>query len=54
VADAFDAMTSDRPYRKALSAEEALSELERNAGTQFDPAVAEAFVRLWREHKIDA
>ncbi len=54
VADAFDAMTSDRPYRKALSAEEALSELERNAGTQFDPAVAEAFVRLWREHKLDA
>ena len=54
VADAFDAMTSERPYRKALSAEEALSELERNAGTQFDPAVAEAFVRLWREHKLDA
>jgi HD-GYP domain-containing protein (c-di-GMP phosphodiesterase class II) len=48
VIDAFDAMVSDRPYRAALSVEEALAELERCAGTQFDPALAEAFVRSWR------
>jgi HD-GYP domain-containing protein (c-di-GMP phosphodiesterase class II) len=42
--DAFSAMTTDRPYRKALSFEEALAELERCAGTQFDPAVVDALV----------
>jgi HD-GYP domain-containing protein (c-di-GMP phosphodiesterase class II) len=47
VVDAFDAMVSDRPYRRALSVAEALGELERGAGTQFDPVLAEAFVR-WR------
>ena len=46
VADAFDAMTSDRPYRKAMSAEEALRILRANAGTQFDPAVVDAFGRV--------
>ena len=44
VADAYDAMTSDRPYRKALPHEIALAELERGAGKQFDPAVVEAFI----------
>ncbi|MFN8222414.1 MAG: diguanylate cyclase [Gaiellales bacterium] len=42
VADAFDAMTSDRPYRDAISEREAIDELRRCAGTQFDPAVVEA------------
>jgi putative nucleotidyltransferase with HDIG domain len=42
VADAFDAMTSDRPYRAALSTEDALAEVRRNAGTQFCPAVVAA------------
>jgi two-component system, cell cycle response regulator len=46
VCDAFDAMTSDRPYRAARPEEEALAELRRCSGTQFDPAVVEAFVRL--------
>jgi putative nucleotidyltransferase with HDIG domain len=48
-ADAFDAMTSDRPYRKALSFDVALTEIERGAGTQFDPVTAEAFLRIPRE-----
>ena len=44
IADAFDAMTSDRPYRKAMSVEEALLELRANAGKQFDPALVEMFI----------
>src|SRR5204863_9199967 len=46
VSDAFDAMTSDRPYRRALSLERALSEIERGAGTQFDARVVECLVTL--------
>ncbi|MFQ5516533.1 MAG: HD-GYP domain-containing protein [Acidimicrobiia bacterium] len=45
VADAFDAMTSTRSYRVALTQDYAFAELRRNAGTQFDPAVVEALVR---------
>jgi HD-GYP domain-containing protein (c-di-GMP phosphodiesterase class II) len=44
VADAFDAMTSVRPYRRTLSATEAAAEISRCAGTQFDPDVAQAFL----------
>jgi diguanylate cyclase (GGDEF)-like protein len=43
VVDAFDAMTNDRPYRKAMPAADALAELRANAGTQFDPAVVDVF-----------
>ncbi len=43
VCDAFSAMTSDRPYRAAVSPEQALAELRRCAGTQVDPVVVEAF-----------
>jgi len=46
VADAYDAMTSDRPYRAARSHEEALAEVERCAGSQFDPQVADVFLSL--------
>jgi HD-GYP domain-containing protein (c-di-GMP phosphodiesterase class II) len=49
VVDAFDAMTSDRPYRPALSAERAVGELQRCAGTQFDPDVVEVFAEAWRQ-----
>ncbi len=45
VADAFDAMTSDRPYRKALPIEEAIRRLREGAGTQFDPQIVEALLR---------
>lgn len=44
VADAFDAMTCDRAYRKGLSVEEAVSEIRKCAGTQFDPEVASVFI----------
>ena len=46
VADAYDAMTSDRPYRAALSRSEALAEVGRCIGTQFDPVVAGALLQL--------
>jgi HD-GYP domain-containing protein (c-di-GMP phosphodiesterase class II) len=46
VADAFEAMTSDRPYRTALTREQAMSELRRNSGSQFDPQVVGHFIDL--------
>ena len=48
VADAFSAMTTDRPYRKGMAEERALAEITRGAGTQFDPALAHLFVALRR------
>jgi len=49
VADTFDAMISERTYRPALTHQEAIAEVERCAGTQFDPVVAELFVEVWAE-----
>jgi len=49
VADAFDAMTTDRPYRKGMPPWQALEEVVKNAGKQFDPEVVEAFKRVIRE-----
>ena len=46
IVDAFDAMTSERPYKRAIDAEDALQEIQRCAGTQFDPTLSEIFVRL--------
>jgi HD-GYP domain-containing protein (c-di-GMP phosphodiesterase class II) len=54
IADAFDAMTSDRPYRSALTHEEALAEVERCAGTQFDPKIARVFLEAFREAELPA
>lgn len=52
VADAFDAMTTDRPYRKGMQLEEAIKQLEENAGTQFDPTLARIFVELVNSKEI--
>ena len=54
VADAFDAMTSRRPYRDALAPAEALEEVARCAGTQFDPALALTFVDVWSTGVVGA
>jgi two-component system cell cycle response regulator len=53
VCDAFDAMTTERPYRQPISKEEAVSELRRCAGTQFDPMVVEAFCRVIARERRD-
>ncbi|MFQ5658160.1 MAG: HD domain-containing phosphohydrolase [Candidatus Methylomirabilales bacterium] len=52
VSDAFDAMTTDRPYRSRLSDEAAIKEIQRCAGTQFDPKVVQAFMDAFREGLI--
>jgi HD-GYP domain-containing protein (c-di-GMP phosphodiesterase class II) len=49
VADAFDAMTSQRPYRQPLTTEHALAEVGSCAGSQFDPEVAALFLEVWSE-----
>jgi len=52
IVDAYDAMTSDRPYRKALSKETAIKELKRCSGTQFDPDLVNNFILLLQKNKI--
>jgi putative nucleotidyltransferase with HDIG domain len=52
VSDTFDAMTSDRPYRDGLPAKIARDEIEKCSGSQFDPVVAHAFLKLFDEGKI--
>ena len=54
VMDSFDAMTSDRPYRKAPGKEYAIKELKTHAGSQFDPRVVEAFLAVLKENGKDA
>jgi response regulator RpfG family c-di-GMP phosphodiesterase len=53
IADSFDAMTSNRSYRSSLSVDQAVAELERCAGSQFDPEIVEVFVSLIRSKKIE-
>ncbi|GEM_PF-6438390 len=52
VADAFDALTTDRPYRQALPVEEALRILTLDAGRRWDPELVEVFRRLWVEGRL--
>jgi diguanylate cyclase (GGDEF)-like protein len=54
VADAYEAMTSDRPYRRAPGREFAIAELRRHAGTQFDPRVVHALCRVLHRARTDA
>lgn len=54
VADSFDAMTSDRPYRKGMTVENALLEVRKCAGTHFDKDVVEAFLTIWETGKISS
>jgi len=50
IADAYDAMINDRPYKRAISHEGAIAELRRHAGTQFDPELVELFCDLYADH----
>lgn len=59
LADAFDAMTNDRPYRKAMSYQEAIDEIRKCAGTQFDPVLTEPFIEMLtgledKAHSVEA
>jgi anti-anti-sigma factor len=53
VVDAFDAITTDRRYRKASSKEEAVEEIKKNRGKQFDPAIADALIKLVENGRLD-
>jgi putative two-component system response regulator len=53
VADAFDALTSDRPYRQRISVNEALVYLKEQAGILFDPEIVAAFERMWEKKKLE-
>ncbi len=50
--DAFDAMVTDRPYRKGMTVEKAIEELKRNRNTQFDPVVVDAIISLYQDGKL--
>ncbi|HOP59922.1 MAG TPA: hypothetical protein PKZ60_00720 [Candidatus Saccharicenans sp.] len=52
LADAFDAMTSDRPYRRALSVEEARSAILKNSGRQFHPELARLMIRIIEKREM--
>jgi hypothetical protein len=54
VADAYDAMVHDRPYKRAMSHDQAVMELRRHAGTQFDPEIVELFCDLFADHAPQA
>ncbi len=52
VVDAFDAMTTERPYRKKLTEKQAIEEIRKASGTQFDPSVAGVFISLWESGRV--
>ncbi|MFH5881887.1 HD domain-containing phosphohydrolase [Liberiplasma polymorphum] len=53
ICDAYEAMTADRPYRKAMTHKEAIDEIVRYSGTQFDPQLVEVFISLFESKVID-
>ena len=53
IADSFDAMTTDRPYRRGLTLEQAIYELKKNASKQFDPILVETFIKMIETGKLD-
>lgn len=53
IVDAFDAMTNDRPYRKAMTVDAAVDEIKRKAGTQFDPSIVDHFIYLLEKQAFD-
>ena len=53
VVDAFDAMITDRPYRKGMPIEQAIEELQRQRGIQFDPQVVDAIIEIYKEGKLN-
>ena len=53
VADSFDAMNSNRVYRNKLTMDDIINEIETNKGKQFDPKIADIFLRLLKEGKIE-
>ena len=52
IADVFQALTSNRPYRKAFSREEAVRIMKEGAGSQFDPKIVKVFLKLIKDRKI--
>ncbi|OPX18125.1 hypothetical protein BXT86_02785, partial [candidate division WOR-3 bacterium 4484_100] len=52
IADSFDAMTTDRPYRRKKSMRAAIIELKRNSGTQFDPTLVKIFIREFEKYRL--
>lgn len=52
VIDTYDAMTQDKPYRKAMSKDAAIAEIVKNAGTQFDPAIVKIFIEKVLEYRV--
>jgi HD-GYP domain-containing protein (c-di-GMP phosphodiesterase class II) len=51
IVDAYDVMTNGRPYKKAISHDEAIAELRRCAGTQFDPRLVQLFIETFNDRK---
>ena len=53
VADSYDAMNSNRVYRNKLSKEDIINELEKNKGSQFDPVIADIFLKIIKSGKAE-
>ena len=52
IADTFDAITTNRPYARKKNAEEAIQEIKRCSGTQFDPEITEALLKAFKKGKL--